>query len=136
MIFNRLAEKFKEYTDNQKEKIEELEKKIEELENRIDGFEKSDKYFWLCDKSNKDYDLMREKLIDLIKSEKPKYKEKDNSCIYTFKNGTYIEKTFNCGWNYFTTYYYGDVKDIGAIPEKLATEMWDLVEKLWKRDKK
>lgn len=136
MIFSKLAEKFKEYTDSQKRKIEELEKKIDELENRIDEFKNSYKYFWLDNKSIKDYDLIEETLIYLIKSEKPKYKEKGGSCIYTFKNGTYIEQTFNCGFNYWTTYYCGNVKDIGAIPEKLAKEMWDLVEKLWKKDKK
>lgn len=136
MIFSRLADEFKKYKNIQKGKIEELEERIEKLENRIDEFEKSDKYFWLCDKSGKDYDLMREKLIDLIKSEKPKYKEKDNFVTYKFKNGTHIEKNFDCGFNYWRTYCCGHVKDIGAIPEKLAGEMWNLIEKLWEKDKK
>ena len=133
MFFDKFIEKLKEHTEEEKKERDGLEDRIKELEDKIESFEKSDFYFWLKNKSKKDYDLIKETLIDLIKSEKPKYKEKDNSCIYTFKNGTYIKKTFDCGWDYFTTYYCGDVKDVGAIPEKLAKEMWDLVEKLWKK---
>lgn len=50
--------------------------------------------------------------------------------------GHILKKTFYCGFNYWKTYYCGHVKDIGAIPEKLAGEMWYLVEKLWGKGKK
>ena len=131
MIFDRLIKKYKEYVDNKWEEVKELAEEIDEVKREIAKFEKSCAYEWLCEKSAKDYALVRNTLIEKVKLEKPKYKEKSDMMYYNFKDGTYLEKYLTFSLDNWVSFYSGSLKNIGKIPEYIAKEMWELVEKLY-----